>query len=269
MGLSSSDIKNEEDFTNNNDFVPKQISNDEEDDYRSLKKKLKLKKKHKEEGKEEQSDDDNLSKKKKKRKKEKRDRKEKGETRESKDEKKRKDKDRRREHKKEKKPKTESRIIVKPLPPAPKPPPEPCGPPASCVLTVSHLEDGLRVLLRLGGHFYTSRLTEISPPDIYGVVVDKERGNKPHILSREEVLERAVLDVRPINTTQLSAGMRVCAYWSSKMTFLHPGTVSDLILTRTMSSSSLMMETAETSTTVRSDIYLQNTQQLMVTILLC
>ena len=62
----------------------------------------------------------------------------------------------------------------------------------SCLLSESDLVDGLRVLLRLGGHFYTSRLTEISPPDIYGIVVDRERGNKPHILSREEVLHQAV-----------------------------------------------------------------------------
>ena len=65
--------------------------------------------------------------------------------------------------------------------------------PSSCSLSDVDLKDGLRVLLRLGGHFYTSRLTEISPPDIYGIVVDKERGNKPHILSREEVLQRAVI----------------------------------------------------------------------------
>ena len=35
-----------------------------------------------------------------------------------------------------------------------------------------------------------------------------------------------MLDVCPRNTTQLEAGMRVCAYWSSKMTYLHPGTVT-------------------------------------------
>ena len=64
--------------------------------------------------------------------------------------------------------------------------------PPSCTLTSTDLRDGLRVLLRLGGHFHPSRLTEISAPDIYGIVVDKERGNKPHILSQEEVLQRAV-----------------------------------------------------------------------------
>ena len=77
------------------------------------------------------------------------------------------------------------------LPPTLQPEPEP-GQTGCCLLAESDLVDGLRVLLRLGGHFYTSRLTEISPPDIYGIVVDRERGNKPHILSREEVLTQAV-----------------------------------------------------------------------------
>ena len=74
------------------------------------------------------------------------------------------------------------------LPPSLDPEPEP----GCCLLAESDLVDGLRVILRLGGHFYTSRLTEISPPDIYGVQVEKTRGNKPHILSREEVLHQAV-----------------------------------------------------------------------------
>ena len=54
------------------------------------------------------------------------------------------------------------------------------------------LVDGLRVLKRIGPHFYPGRLTDISPPDIYGIVIDKERGNKPHIASQEEVINEAV-----------------------------------------------------------------------------
>ena len=42
------------------------------------------------------------------------------------------------------------------------------------------------------GHFHPGKIQAISPPDIYGVLVDKERGNKPHIFSREEVLQEAV-----------------------------------------------------------------------------
>ena len=52
--------------------------------------------------------------------------------------------------------------------------------------------DGLRVLVKLEGHFHPGKIQAISPPDIYGVLVDKERGNKPHIFSREEVLQEAV-----------------------------------------------------------------------------
>ena len=62
----------------------------------------------------------------------------------------------------------------------------------SCTLQSKDLSDGLRIIKRIGSHFYPGRLTEISAPDIYGIVVDKERGNKPHILTQEEVLNEAV-----------------------------------------------------------------------------
>jgi len=96
----------------------------------------------------------------------------------------------------------------------------------SCVLTGKDLRDGLRILKRVGAHFYPGRVTEISPPDIYGILVDGERGNKPHIASREEVLEEAVLEVRPHTVSELAIGARVCAYWSAKIPYLHPGTVA-------------------------------------------
>ena len=60
-----------------------------------------------------------------------------------------------------------------------------------CV-TETDLVEGLRLLLRVGSHFYAGRLTEISPPDIYGIIIDKERGNKPHIFSRQEIIRDAV-----------------------------------------------------------------------------
>ena len=94
-------------------------------------------------------------------------------------------------------------------------------------LTSADLKSGLRVLLRMGGHFHPGQLNEISPPDIYGIVVDKERGNKPHILPREEVLQRVVCDMTPPSLQCLRKGMRVAAYWSSLISFLHPGTVTD------------------------------------------
>ena len=64
--------------------------------------------------------------------------------------------------------------------------------PESCLIKENDLVDGLRVLVKLEGHFHPGKIQAISPPDIYGVLVDKERGNKPHIFSREEVLQEAV-----------------------------------------------------------------------------
>ena len=52
--------------------------------------------------------------------------------------------------------------------------------------------DGLRVLVRLCGVLHPGRLTPILPPDIYGVKVDRERGDRPHVFSREELLTRVV-----------------------------------------------------------------------------
>merc|ERR1712013_357665 len=96
----------------------------------------------------------------------------------------------------------------------------------NCVLSGEDLKDGLRILKRVGAHFYPGRVTEISPPDIYGILVDKERGNKPHIASREQCILECVLDLRPESVSELPIGARVCAYWSSKIPYLHPGTVA-------------------------------------------
>ena len=117
-----------------------------------------------------------------------------------KDKKERKEKERKekKEKKKDKKKKTVT-SIASVVTTAPAPPDTGDQPLAGCGLTSADLTDGLRVLLRLGGHFHPARLTEISAPDIYGVVVDKERGNKPHILSREEVLQRAVSKLTPVS----------------------------------------------------------------------
>lgn len=66
-----------------------------------------------------------------------------------------------------------------------------------CLLTAEIL-DGLtegkkqRVLTAMGGLFYAGSLTAIRPPDLYGVTLDGERGNKAHIMSREDILRDAV-----------------------------------------------------------------------------
>ena len=97
---------------------------------------------------------------------------------------------------------------------------------SSCSLRASDLVDGLRILRRIGDYFCPGRLVDISPPDIYGIVVDKERGNKPHIFSQEEVLQEAVMEIKPTSVSELKVGDRVCAFWSRKMSYLHPGAVA-------------------------------------------
>lgn len=66
-----------------------------------------------------------------------------------------------------------------------------------CTLTDQHLDaliDGkkIRVLTAMGGLFYAGCLNAVQPPDVYAVTLDGERGNRPHIMSREEILRDAV-----------------------------------------------------------------------------
>ena len=177
-----------EDVRNNNEWHHDE--NADIKDFLSFKKKLKFKKKYKDEldiPSKENIDIDNCSKKKKKKKKEKKEKKEKERT--EKKVKERKEKKREKEKKqRQHEDVLRDKVVTQDDEEAPTLTPSP----PSCTLTSTDLRDGLRVLLRLGGHFHPSRLTEISAPDIYGIVVDKERGNKPHILSQEEVLQRAV-----------------------------------------------------------------------------
>jgi len=109
---------------------------------------------------------------------------------------------------------------------------------ARIYLDKDDLRDGQRVLVRLDNVMHPGRLTVIVPGDIYGVLVDKERGHKPHVFSREELLQRVVKDIKPsgVDNNQekeevvgmLRLGSRVCVYWSSMMNYLHPGIVTGL-----------------------------------------
>ncbi|XP_044731494.1 protein winged eye isoform X2 [Chrysoperla carnea] len=97
-----------------------------------------------------------------------------------------------------------------------------------CVLTSEHLEiDKLRVLTSMGGLFYAGVLSAIQAPDIYAITLDGERGNRPHIMSREEILRDAILEVSPATTQELLPGTRLCAYWSQQYRCLYPGTVAE------------------------------------------
>lgn len=68
---------------------------------------------------------------------------------------------------------------------------------ARCTLTGEQLDNlsstsKPRVLTAMGGLFYAGCLSAVQPPDVYSVTLDGERGNRPHIMSREEILRDAV-----------------------------------------------------------------------------
>uniref|UniRef100_A0A3Q3WBV4 BAH domain-containing protein n=1 Tax=Mola mola TaxID=94237 RepID=A0A3Q3WBV4_MOLML len=95
----------------------------------------------------------------------------------------------------------------------------------NCVLTKELLTDGLKVLVSKEDELlYAARVHTLDLPDI--IVIDGERGNRPRIYSLEQLLQEAVLDVRPESETMLSEGTRVCAYWSERSRCLYPGYVS-------------------------------------------
>ncbi|XP_017569542.1 BAH and coiled-coil domain-containing protein 1 isoform X2 [Pygocentrus nattereri] len=98
--------------------------------------------------------------------------------------------------------------------------------PPNCVLTKELLVDGLKVLIcKEDELLYAARLRTLDVPDIYSIVIDGERGNRPRIYSLEQLLQEAVLDVRPETEAVLTEGTRVCAYWSERSRCLYPGYV--------------------------------------------
>ncbi|KAG2460551.1 BAHC1 protein, partial [Polypterus senegalus] len=96
----------------------------------------------------------------------------------------------------------------------------------SCTLTKEALVDGLKVLIpKEDDLLYTAVVRTLQLPDIYNIVIEGERGNRPRIYSLEQLLQEAVLDIRPESELMLTAGTRVCAYWSERSRCLYPGYV--------------------------------------------
>ncbi|XP_065419826.1 LOW QUALITY PROTEIN: BAH and coiled-coil domain-containing protein 1 [Chrysemys picta bellii] len=96
----------------------------------------------------------------------------------------------------------------------------------SCTIRKEDLRDGLRVLIpKEDSLLYAGSVKTLQPPDIYSVVIEGERGNRQRIYSLEQLLQEAVLDVRPQSSHHLPPGARVCAYWSQKSRCLYPGNV--------------------------------------------
>ena len=70
----------------------------------------------------------------------------------------------------------------------------------SAALTAADLCDGLRMLILQEGKFWPARLNSTKLPDVYGVVMDRQRGNRPIILPRDDILKEAVRH-------------KICAIW--------------------------------------------------------
>lgn len=64
--------------------------------------------------------------------------------------------------------------------------------PKTCIIDQDELVDGLRVLVFKDGLFYEGAVKAIRPPDVYGVIIDNARGNRPYIYSQEEILKEGV-----------------------------------------------------------------------------
>ncbi|XP_070188288.1 trinucleotide repeat-containing gene 18 protein-like isoform X2 [Littorina saxatilis] len=98
--------------------------------------------------------------------------------------------------------------------------------PRSCTISQEELRHGLHVLFFRDCLFYEGQVQDIQPPDIYGVVVSGQRGTRPHICPREEILKDAIMAVAPGSQRYVPEGTRVCAYWSQQFRCLYPGTVA-------------------------------------------
>ncbi|XP_018023640.2 serine-rich adhesin for platelets [Hyalella azteca] len=98
--------------------------------------------------------------------------------------------------------------------------------PSVCHLAVEELVKGCRVLLlRDDGLLYAGSVNPISPPNLYGLLIDGERGSKGHIYCAEELLTQAWKEVKPGSTRFLKEGTRVCCFWSQQYRALYSGTV--------------------------------------------
>ncbi|KAL0992513.1 hypothetical protein UPYG_G00094350 [Umbra pygmaea] len=98
--------------------------------------------------------------------------------------------------------------------------------PVQCVLDKDCLQDGLRVLIPMDDQLlYAGHVNTVHSPDIYSVVVEGERGNRPHIYCLEQLLQEAIVDVKPPSVRYLPEGCRIAAYWSQQYRCLYPGTV--------------------------------------------
>ena len=59
-------------------------------------------------------------------------------------------------------------------------------------LTEHDLSDGLKLLILQDGRFWPASLHSTQLPDVYGLVMEKQRGNRPQIQPRDDILDQGV-----------------------------------------------------------------------------
>ena len=68
-------------------------------------------------------------------------------------------------------------------------------PSRTATLEENDMKDGLKILTLQEGRFWPARLNSTPLPDIFGVVVEGQRGNRPNIMARDDILNQAVSTV--------------------------------------------------------------------------
>ena len=102
-------------------------------------------------------------------------------------------------------------------------------PSRTAALQENDLKDGLKILTLQEGRFWPARINSTPLPDIFGVVVEGQRRNVENIMARDDILNQAILDLKPHCRKQLPVGTRVCVYWSNATgNCLFPGTIDTL-----------------------------------------
>lgn len=74
-----------------------------------------------------------------------------------------------------------------------------------CLITPEHLkQQKTRVLMSQSGLFYAGSLSPVEQNEIFAITLDGERGNRPHIMSQEEILKQVVNSFERFSLYQFS-----------------------------------------------------------------
>ena len=65
-------------------------------------------------------------------------------------------------------------------------------PPRSAMIQDSDLQDGQKIFMLQEGKFWPAKLNTTQLPDVYSIILEKQRGNRPIILPRDDILNEAV-----------------------------------------------------------------------------